>query len=177
MSQDEQALLSQLLEQEQTIQFEEFGSETALAIGLRLVDAARNAGKAIMVDIRRDEVQLFQHAMHGTGADNADWIRRKNNVVRHSQHSSFYAGNYYRSSGTTFEEYWQLDPRDYAAHGGAFPLLLKGAGVVGTITVSGLPQADDHALVVSVLETFLNMKGATPTELSSPQLTPGAEIR
>lgn len=155
MTQDEQALLSQLLEQEQTIQFEEFSNQTALDIGLRLVAAARDAGKAIMVDIRRDDLPLFQHAMDGTGADNADWIRRKNNVVRHSAHSSFYTGNYYRSIGTSFEEHWQLDPRDYAAHGGAFPLLVKGVGMVGTITVSGLPQAEDHALVVSVLKAFL----------------------
>lgn len=155
MTQENQALLSQLLEQEQDLQFDEFSNQMALDIGLRLVAAARGAGKAIMVDIRRDDLPLFQHAMHGTGADNADWIRRKNNVVRHSSHSSFYAGNYYRSIGTTFEEHWQLDPRDYAAHGGAFPLLVKGVGVVGTITVSGLPQAEDHALLVSVLKAFL----------------------
>ena len=155
MSEDEQALLAQLLEQEQHLQFEEFSNRTALEIGLRLVAAARNAGQAIMVDIRRDDLPLFQHAMDGTGADNADWVRRKNNVVRRSAHSSFYTGNYYRSIGTTFEDHWQLDPRDYAAHGGAFPLLLKGVGIVGTITVSGLPQAEDHALVVSVLKAFL----------------------
>lgn len=81
MTQENQALLSQLLEQEQDLQFDEFSNQVALDIGLRLVAAARNAGKAIMVDIRRDDVPLFQHAMQGTGADNADWIRRKNNVV------------------------------------------------------------------------------------------------
>lgn len=155
MTQENQALLSQLLEQEQDLQFDEFSNQMALEIGLRLVESARNAGKTIMVDIRRDDLQLFQHAMNGTDADNADWIRRKNNVIRRSSHSSFYTGNYYRSTGTTFEEHWQLDPHDYAAHGGAFPLLVKGAGVVGTITVSGLPQAEDHALLVSVLKAFL----------------------
>lgn len=155
MPEDDQALLAQLLEQEQCLQFDEFSNRTALDIGLRLVAAAREAGQAIMVDIRRDGLPVFQHAMDGTGADNADWVRRKNNVVRRSAHSSFYAGNYYRSIGTTFEDHWQLDPRDYAAHGGAFPLLLKGAGMAGTITVSGLPQAEDHALVVSVLQAFL----------------------
>ena len=155
MPEDDQALLAQLLEQEQHLQFEEFSNQMALDIGLRLVESARSAGQAIMVDIRRDDLPLFQHAMDGTGAGNADWIRRKNNVVRRSSHSSFYTGNYYRSIGTSFEQHWQLDPRDYAAHGGAFPLLLKGGGMVGTITVSGLPQAEDHALVVSVLQTFL----------------------
>jgi uncharacterized protein (UPF0303 family) len=30
---------------------------------------------------------------------------------------------------------------------------------VGTITVSGLPQRDDHMLVVSVLQDYLQVKG------------------
>jgi uncharacterized protein (UPF0303 family) len=38
---------------------------------------------------------------------------------------------------------------------GAFPVLVRGVGMLGTVTVSGLPQADDHRLVVDVLRAFL----------------------
>ena len=43
----------------------------------------------------------------------------------------------------------------YAAHGGAFPILLRGTGCIGTVAVSGLPQLEDHRLVVEALEAVL----------------------
>jgi uncharacterized protein (UPF0303 family) len=33
--------------------------------------------------------------------------------------------------------------------------VIRDAGLVGTVTVSGLAQGDDHALVVEALGTFL----------------------
>jgi uncharacterized protein (UPF0303 family) len=44
-----------------------------------------------------------------------------------------------------------LSLADYATHGGSFPLAVKGAGVVGSVTVSGLPQRADHELAVEAL--------------------------
>jgi len=40
---------------------------------------------------------------------------------------------------------------EFASHGGAFPLTVKGAGVIGVVTVSGLPQRQDHEFVVEAL--------------------------
>jgi uncharacterized protein (UPF0303 family) len=155
MHEDHSALLAQLLQQEEELQFASFGNDHALDVGLRLVDRVREMGKAVAVDVSRNGQQLFQHAMKGSTPDNAEWIRRKNNVVQRYAHSSFYVGTYYRSRGTSFEEHTGLDPLQYAAHGGAFPMILKGTGVVGTITISGLPQADDHEVVTSVLRAYL----------------------
>ena len=155
MPEHDQPLLAELLRQEDELQFDAFTHATALDLGLRLVHAAQAAGQAVMVDIQRGDLQLFQHAMAGTTPDNADWIRRKNNVVRRFAHSSFYMGTLYRSRGTSFEAHTGLDTHEYAAHGGAFPLLIRQVGMVGTITVSGLPQAQDHALVDAVLEAVL----------------------
>ncbi len=53
------------------------------------------------------------------------------------------------------EEKYLISSSDYAAHGGAFPLIIRDVGVVGTITVSGLPQQEDHELVVTTLKQFL----------------------
>jgi uncharacterized protein (UPF0303 family) len=94
--------------------------------------------------------------MDGTSPDNADWVRRKNNVVRRYGRSSWHVGTQYRSKGKTFEADSHADAADFAAHGGAFPLILRGTGVIGTITVSGLPQKEDHDLVTSVLRDYLD---------------------
>ena len=146
--------LLELLEEEETLQLESFTNETALAIGLRLVETARNEGAAVTIDIMRGEQQLFHYALPGTSVDNDEWIRRKNRVVRRFGHSSFYMGTYYRNAGTTIDEKHLLDGRRFTPHGGAFPVIVKGVGMVGTVTVSGLPQEEDHKLVVRVLREF-----------------------
>jgi uncharacterized protein (UPF0303 family) len=144
----------ELLAQEAELQFERFDNDTALALGQALVDAARRDSLAVTVDVRRGEQQLFHAALPGTAADNDAWIERKNRVVRRFGHSSFYVGR--QLEGTTMEEKFLLDGTRFAAHGGAFPVIVRDVGVVGTVTVSGLPQAEDHRLVVAVLRAFLS---------------------
>ncbi|MTW05202.1 heme-degrading domain-containing protein [Duganella ginsengisoli] len=148
-------MLAALAREEQELQFTAFSHGDALALGLLLVERARAMGKAVTVDITRNGHQLFHHAMAGATPDNANWVRRKNNVVQRYGRSSWHVGTQYRSKGKTFEADSGADPADFAAHGGAFPLSLRGTGVVGTVTVSGLPQAEDHALVTSVLREYL----------------------
>jgi len=147
--------MSELLEQEERLQFAHFDLDDAWRLGSLLVSVARERGLAVTIDIRRGDHQLFHCALPGTTPDNDDWIERKIRVVRRFGHSSYLVGQGYRDRGTTFEEKSHLDPALYAAHGGCFPILIKGTGPVGTVTVSGLPQLDDHLLVVEVLELFL----------------------
>jgi endoglucanase len=97
--------------------------------------------------------------MEGTSSDQADWIRRKNNLVNRTGHSSFYIHTEVKNNGGDHDAIPTLDPREYAAHGGAFPLTVRGAGMVGTITVSGLPGPEDHALVVAALKSYLKKDG------------------
>lgn len=149
------ALIAELRRQEEQLQFGRFTNDDAITLGMRLVAVGRDDGKPIAVDIRRNGHQLFHAALAGTSADNDAWIRRKGNVVDRFGHSSYLVGTQWRAKGTTFEASAGLDPELYAAHGGAFPLLIRGVGPVGTITVSGLPQVEDHELVVRVIREFL----------------------
>jgi len=147
--------LASLLREEEKLQFSAFSNDTALEIGQMLVEAAKQAGWAVTIDITRNQQCLFHHAMTGTSIDNTEWLRRKNNVVNRFGHSSYYVGSYLRSLGQTMEEKYFISAREFASHGGAFPLIIKGVGAVGTISVSGLPQKDDHELVVKVLRLYL----------------------
>ena len=147
--------LDSLLAEEELLQFTTFSNEDAWELGTRLVEDARAAGLPITIDIRRGDQQLFHAAMPGTSPDNDAWIERKIRVVRRFGRSSFAVGTALRLDGRTIEDTYLLDEAEYAPHGGAFPVTVKGVGVVGTVAVSGLPQEDDHAFVVGVLREFL----------------------
>lgn len=153
MTEDER--LAQLTEQEERLQFTRFDNETALALGAQLLAAARERGLPVTLSVRRNGQRLFHAALPGTSADNDAWIERKSRVVDRYGHSSFLVGTQFRAKGGSFDEDSRLDVDTYAAHGGVFPVIVRDVGVVGTVGVSGLPQADDHAFVVEQLEIFL----------------------
>lgn len=165
----DRALLKTLLDQERRLQFETFDNETAIALGLSLVERGRAEGLPIAVDVTRNQQQLFRAALPGTSIDNDFWIRGKNAVVYRFGHSSFYIGTMVRISGKTLEERYLVDSREFRAHGGAFPVFVKSVGLVGTVTVSGLAQEDDHRLVVEAINQHLGLgrpakrRGATPS--------------
>jgi uncharacterized protein (UPF0303 family) len=147
--------MAELVAQEQRLQFTRFDNDDAWRLGCLLVELARERGAAVTVDVRRGEQQLFHCALPGTSADNDAWIERKIRVVRRYGSSSYLVGQRFRDQGASFEERSRLDPNLFAAHGGAFPVLVAGVGLVGTVAVSGLPQLEDHLLVVEALEAFL----------------------
>ncbi|MEY9849657.1 uncharacterized protein (UPF0303 family) [Streptacidiphilus sp. BW17] len=146
---------AELVEQERRLQFSRFTNEDAWRLGCLLAELAGERGLPITVDIRRGEQQLFHYALPGTCADNDAWIERKIRVVRRYGASSYLVGQRFREKGSSFEEKSRLCPDRYAAHGGAFPVVVTDVGLVGTVAVSGLAQVDDHKLVVEALERFL----------------------
>ena len=137
--------------------FAHFDAGTAWLLGCALRDAALARGVAVTIDIRRGEDILFFHAMDGTTPANADWARRKRNTVDLVRRSSYAVGLEGRLEGHTVLESMALPPRDYAWAGGCFPLQVRGAGHIGTVTVSGLPQREDHGMVVAALARLLDL--------------------
>lgn len=149
-----QALLDELLDQERRLVLPGFDNDAALELGLLLMWTGRERRLPITVDVTRCGQQIFHAALPGTSTDNDHWIQRKTAVVLRFGHSSFYMGRSSALKGVPFHERFILDPLAFAAHGGSFPIVVAETGLVGTVTVSGLPQEDDHALVVEVLERF-----------------------
>ncbi|MEI5523664.1 heme-degrading domain-containing protein [Streptomyces brasiliscabiei] len=146
--------IAELEAQELRLVFDQFTHDDAWALGSLLVELARERHAPVAIDIRRGSQQLFHAALPGSTPDNDAWIDRKRRVVERYGSSSYLVGARFRAKGTTFEDSSRLDPDTYAAHGGSFPVTVMGAGVIGTVTVSGLPQLDDHTLVVEALERF-----------------------
>lgn len=148
-------ILQELLQEEQELQFKSFDESTAWVIGSKLVARASSLNLSVTVDITRGAHQLFHASLPGTSADNDEWIKRKVRLVYRFGHSSFYMGQMLEQMGKRIEEAFLISESEFAPHGGCFPVIIKGTGMVGTITVSGLPQEEDHQLVVETLRAFL----------------------
>ena len=140
--------------QESELLFPSFNCDTAWRLGVSLRELAVARSQSIVIDIRRfgqPHQPLFYTALTGTTPDNPRWVQRKSNVVARFHRSSYAIGLTLAQSERTFSERYGLPDADYAAHGGSFPLHVEGAGIIGSVTVSGLPQREDHNLVIEAL--------------------------
>ncbi len=136
--------------QESELQLPRMDEQLAWELGLRLRTMAEERGLSIVIDVRRFGQPLFYSALNGTTPDNVEWVRRKSSVVARFHRSSYGVGLLMLKKNDSLEARG-LPIGDYASHGGSFPLAVSGAGIVGSVTVSGLPQRADHELVVEVL--------------------------
>jgi uncharacterized protein (UPF0303 family) len=141
--------------QERELQLPSLDAQVAWDLGARLRTMALERSLSVVIDVRRFGQPLFYAALEGTTPDNVEWVRRKSNVVARFHRSSYGVGLNLKSKNDTLEARG-LPTNDYASHGGSFPLIVKGAGVVGSVTVSGLPQRADHELVVEALCVMLD---------------------
>ena len=143
--------LQRLAHQEQTLQLDAFTEDTAWELGGRIRALCEARKVAVTIEIRRAGHTLFFYAMAGTTPNNAEWVRRKRNAVELFNRSSYALGLNYLKEGTSPEQKQGLATLDYAVHGGGFPIRVKNTGCVGCVTVSGVPQREDHAIVVEAL--------------------------
>jgi uncharacterized protein (UPF0303 family) len=143
--------LEQIALQERELVLPRFDAEMAWQLGSRLRTMAYERRLAVVIDVRRFGQPLFYAAMEDTTPDNVEWVRRKSNVVARFHRSSYAIGLREKQKEQTIYESQGLAPADYATHGGSFPLAVSGAGVVGSVTVSGLPMREDHELVIEAL--------------------------
>jgi uncharacterized protein (UPF0303 family) len=143
--------LDRIALQERELVLPRLDADVAWQIGSKLRALAADRALPIVIDIRRFGHPLFYAAMEGTTPDNPEWVRRKGNVVARFHHSSYTAALNEKLKGKTIYESQGLPLADYATHGGSFPIRVASAGIVGSITVSGLPMRQDHELVIEVL--------------------------
>lgn len=133
-----------------TLTLPAFDEAVALRLGGILTELARSRGLPIVIDIRSGTRCLYHVALPGSAALNDLWARRKSATALVFQAASFLVGARNRAKGESLAKHG-LSDADHADHGGAVPLVVAGAGMVAVATVSGLPQAEDHALVVEGL--------------------------
>ena len=152
--------IAQIARQEEALRFESFSEADAWALGSLMREEALSRKLPLVIDIRIGNRPLFYAALPGTAPENPDWVRRKVNTVYRFHKSSYRVGREYQLKGQVFDASRGMDLMTYAPNGGGFPLHVSGTGVIGAITVSGVPQRQDHEFVVEMLCRFLNTEYA-----------------
>jgi len=147
--------LERIALQERELVLPRLDAGIAWQLGSAILTIALNRNLPVVIDIRRFGQPLFYAAMDGTTPDNPEWVRRKGNVVARFHRSSYTEALREKLKGTTIYESQGLPLADYATHGGSFPLRVADAGVIGSITVSGVPMRQDHELVIEGLCSIL----------------------
>ena len=125
------------------------------ALGRRMADTALERKLPLLIQVRLGERIVFAAALPGSTASNALWAERKSRLAALFEHSSLRVRLVHERNGEDVHARHALPIEAYAAHGGAFPLRVAGVGVIGTVVVSGLPQLEDHAFVVEMLEAHI----------------------
>lgn len=153
-------ILNQLSAQEEELQLQYFNNATAWELGNLIKAGAEKISAAVSIEVYAFEQIVFSYAMPGTTKDQQDWIRRKRQAVMRFGNSSYYIGQYNASKNRDFEAIPHLDPKEYCAHGGSFPIRIKNSGIIGAVTVSGLPQETDHQLAVDAMRIVVSQQSA-----------------
>ena len=147
--------ITRIAHQEQQLVFSRFDESDAWKLGSALYEMASERGLGIVIDVRRPGQglgqPLFYAALPGTTPDHPDWIRRKSNLTLRFHRSSYAIGLEMLEKKSSVTERYGLALADYASHGGSVPIRVQAVGVVGAVTVSGLPQRADHELAIEAL--------------------------
>lgn len=138
------------------IQLPRFDASVAWKIGAFIHEQADAAGKQIACEVSRPGQQLFYFAMPQIAPDSEAWIRRKRNVVERFHKSSLLMRLLADKQERPLLERYALAPSDYSASGGAVPIVVRGSGCLGAVTVSGMTQFEDHALGIKALREVLS---------------------
>ncbi|NUT70363.1 heme-degrading domain-containing protein [Pseudarthrobacter sp. C4D7] len=150
-----EALIVRVEAEVRELQFPGFSLDDALNLGLLLVELGKERALPIAIDISKGSQVLFHVALPGATPENGHWIRAKQRTAARYEAPSLLVGLRGRLGGGRIEDNAWFDQSRYAAHGGAFPISVTGVGMVASVAVSGLPQLQDHNLVVEALRDVL----------------------
>lgn len=146
--------LTELLNEESQLSFPSFNNKTAWKLGSLIRAKAIERDASIAIEIKVNDCVLFYTSLPGTTIDNEDWIQRKSNLVHKYGHSSWFIKRKYELRNQDFFESTQLSVQEYAPYGGSYPLYIADI-LIGSVTVSGLPQVEDHKLVIECIREML----------------------
>ena len=146
--------MEELAVEQAGLELARFDLQTAWELGSRIRDIAAERQLPISIEVCHGATPAFFVLMPGATPDNLDWVRRKRAVALRFHQSSLYMRLLCESKSVDFHDRFRLPREDFAASGGGVPIFVAGIGVVGAAAVSGLPDVEDHRLVISALQSL-----------------------
>lgn len=145
------------LEKLNAVEFPSLDNDEAVALGMTAVGVIRDWDLSLAVEIVLEGDLVFRAKLKSTGPENDPWLTGKAAVANHFGEPSLLVKQRHLAAGTPFEELGFEDTMK--AHGGSIPLR-TGGKIVGTLTMSGEPDAVDHEAAAETIERYLGRPGA-----------------
>ena len=134
------------------IELDSFSNRMALEMGLAIIELAKSRNQHIAVEICRLNQTVFIYVDDNLPVDKHNWLRRKANVAKQFEESSLSVKKDLKEEGMSIGNTFGLDDKDFLAKGGSVPVFVKNAGLIATITVSGLHDEEDHKIIIDALK-------------------------
>lgn len=157
-------ILSQLeiiAQTEASLIFPHFTIDDAWTLGTALRTRLLPFPKPVVIHIasaNSGNVLFHTATKAGIAPDNDIWVARKLKTVLRFGCSTYYMRTKLGADEQLFASKYGLGEKagDYAIHGGAIPIKVKGVdGVVAVVIVSGLKQEEDHEVIVETIQELL----------------------
>ena len=129
-------------------------NDDAVALGLCAVAVIREWDLSLAVDVVIGDDLVFRAKLKSTNADNDAWLAGKAATAMRFGEPSLLVKLRHLEAGTPFAERSDVDHEVFKAHGGSIPLRVAGA-IVGSLTISGEPDAIDHEAAAEALSRDL----------------------
>lgn len=155
MTQTTKPTIDSVKAEEAALQIPTFHYEFAWTLGSLIREKAAAGKHPVAIEVRHGSDVVFATLLPGATIDNFGWTRRKCAVVHRFHRSSLRVRLEAEAKGYDFNAKFGLPVTDYVASGGGFPLVLKGGSLIGSVAVSGLPDIEDHAMIVESLGELL----------------------
>jgi uncharacterized protein (UPF0303 family) len=147
-----------LLKEEKILKLSSLTNTDAIEIGEIATTLGNQRKVPIAIQVRIGDWIVFHASLEGSKPENDRWINRKVAVVMLKQHSTMYERVSAEERGVDWHKENNVLDETHAIHGGALPLITD-EGFRGILSISGLPQVEDHLFAVEVLTEFLARKG------------------
>jgi uncharacterized protein (UPF0303 family) len=146
--------LESLAEEQGKLQLDYFDYDFAWRLGALMRERAAAAKAPVAITIAHGPDVIFSTLLPGATSDNLHWAARKRAVAWRFHRPSLAMRLEAEKRQYDFNQRFGLPVSDFVASGGAVPLILKGGTIIGTAAVSGLPDVEDHKMIVEALRAL-----------------------